>query len=83
MYDPKTWETFPTGTEINPKNGNQLIKRKDDNEASILKRIEEYTEKTLKIVDEQKKEGKVIEIDADWTPEAVHQEIITKLNEIA
>ena len=80
MYDPETWETFPPKTEKNPKTGNKLVTRKDDNEGAILKRIDEFVTKTLKIVEIQKVEGKVIEVNADQTPEDVHQEIIKKLN---
>ena len=58
MYDPETWETFPAGVKINPKNWNELITRKDDNEAAILKRIDEFVTKTVKIVEEQKKKEK-------------------------
>lgn len=80
MYDPKTWETFPSSVVVNPKTGTELIKRKDDNEAAILKRIDEYTIKTLPIVEIQKNEGKVIEINADQTPEDVYSEIVKKLS---
>jgi adenylate kinase family enzyme len=65
---------------VNPKTGTELIKRKDDNEAAILKRIDEYTIKTLPIVEIQKNEGKVIEINADQTPEDVYSEIVKKLS---
>lgn len=56
MYNPNTGETFPTGTTHDPETGDELIKRKDDNEASILKRIEEYINQTLPIVEVQKEE---------------------------
>lgn len=80
MYDPETWETFPWWITINPKNWNELIKRKDDNETAILKRIDEFMTKTVQIAKLQKEEWKVIEINADQTPEEVHQEIIKKLS---
>lgn len=80
MYNPKTGETFMAGTEIDPKTGDTLEKRKDDNEASILKRIEEFVNQTLPIVEIQKQEGRVIEIDADQPIEAVFRELENKLN---
>jgi len=56
MYNPNTWETFPTGTLTDPETGDELIKRKDDNEDSILKRIEEYMNNTLPTAEKQEKE---------------------------
>jgi len=79
MYNPKTWETFPSGTSFDPKTWDELIKRKDDNEASILKRIEEFTNNTLPIVAIQKQEGRVIEVNANQDIESVFTEIEEKL----
>lgn len=79
MYDPKTWETFPNWTTKNPNNWNELIKRKDDNEESILKRIDEFINNTLPTALEQEKEWKVIRVNADQSIENVEKELITKL----
>ncbi|MDA9128863.1 nucleoside monophosphate kinase [Candidatus Gracilibacteria bacterium] len=79
MYNPKTGETFPSGTETDPKNGDELIQRKDDNEESILKRIEEYVKNTLPIVEAQKQEGRVIELNADQAILDVFAELEKKL----
>ncbi len=79
MYNPSTGETFPTGTTHDPETGDELIKRKDDNEASILKRIEEYVNQTLPIVEIQKQEWRVIHINADQAIEDVFIEIESKL----
>lgn len=79
MYDPITWETFLSGTTHNPVTGTELIKRADDNEASIMTRINAFVEKTLPVVDIQKSEWRVIEIDADQSVEQVAEEIKTKL----
>lgn len=80
MFDHVTWETFPSGTLINPKNWNKLVKRDDDkDEASILKRIEAFEELTLPIVEIQKKENKVIQINADQSIEDVSFELLSKL----
>ena len=79
MYNPKTGETFPSHISIDPTTWDELIKRKDDNEASILKRIDEFMTQTLSVVEEQRKEGKVIDINADQPVEDVAKEIKEKL----
>jgi adenylate kinase len=79
MYNSKTWETFASGTIIDSKTGDILEKRKDDNEAGILKRIEEFVNKTLPIVAEQKAEWKVIEINADQSVNDVFADLENKL----
>lgn len=76
MFDPKTWETFPAWTISNPKTWETLVKRDDDkSESAILKRISEYEEKTLPIVEIQKNEWKVIEVNAAWSIEEVSENI--------
>lgn len=79
MYDPETQETFRAGTSHNPKTWNTLVKRKDDNEDSVLKRINLFVSDTLPIVELQKAEGKVISINADQSVEEVEKEIKEKL----
>lgn len=79
MFNQTTGETFPYGTTHDPKSGEELIQRKDDNEESILKRIEEYTTKTLPILKLQKEEGKVVEVNADQAIETVAAELKEKL----
>lgn len=79
MYDPLTGETFISTTTHNPKTGTLLIKRADDNEASILTRINAFVDYTLPVVEAQKKEWKVVEINADQSIEAVFAEIEKKL----
>jgi len=79
MFNQTTGETFPYGTTHDPKTNEKLIQRKDDNEESILKRIDEYVTKTLPIIEIQKNEGKVIEIDADQAIEKVASDLAEKL----
>jgi len=55
MYDKETGETFPAGTLINPKNGNKLQKRTDDEEQAINTRIKLFYDVTMPIVEEYKK----------------------------
>jgi len=82
MCDPETWETFTSDTLINPNNWNKLIKRQDDNEKSILERINQYITYTIPILEIQKKEWKVIEIDADMSPEDVYKELFWKIQDM-
>ena len=79
MYNPKTGETFPAGTEIDPKTGDKLIKRSDDEENAIRQRIKEFYEKTMPVVQQYEKEGRLIKINANQPIEEVTKEIITKL----
>ncbi len=79
MYNSKTWETFPSNIKIDPETWDELIKRKDDNEESILKRIDEYMNNTLPTANIQKNEWKVIEINADQAIENVAKEMVEKL----
>lgn len=79
MFNPKTGETFPTGTTIDPKTWDELIQRADDNEVGILKRIDLYREVTLPIVEEQIQEGRVIEVNANQDVASVFAELETKL----
>ncbi len=79
MYNPNTWETFPSHVKIDPTTWDELIKRKDDNEESILKRIEEFTNNTLPTAKIQIKEWRVIEINADQSIEEVWNEMVKKL----
>ena len=80
MYNPKTWETFPAWTTIDPKTGDKLIKRPDDKEEVIKQRIKEFYKKTLPLVEIYKKEWKLITINANQSVEKVTEEIISKLN---
>ncbi len=79
MYNPNTWETFPAGTTTDPETGDELIKRKDDNEASILKRIDEYMNNTLPTAKKQMEEGIVVTINADQAIQDVANEMVEKL----
>ncbi len=79
MFDPDTQETFMSWTTTNPKTGNKLIKRHDDNEKSILTRIGAFVRDTLPVVEIQKKQWKVIEVNADQSVEKVFSELEKKL----
>lgn len=79
MYDPLTGDTFPFGTEVNPKNGNKLEKRADDNNEAILKRISDFFDKTLPLVDWYKQEWKLIKINANQEIDGVYEDLINNL----
>lgn len=79
MYNPKTGETFPSWVIVDPETWDELIKRKDDNETSILKRIDEFMNNTLPTAEKQKLEWKVISINADQLIEDVAKEMVEKL----
>ena len=79
MYDPLSWETFLSWPLVNPVTWTKLEKRKDDNEASILKRIDEFMNNTLPTAMKQEQEGRVIRINADQNVESVFKELVTKL----
>lgn len=79
MYDPISWETFLSWIIVNPVTWTKLEKRKDDNEASILKRIDEFMNNTLPTAMKQEKEGKVIRINANQDVKNVFNELVTKL----
>jgi adenylate kinase len=54
--------------------------RSDDTEAGITKRFEEYRNNTLPIIDYLKSKGIPIhQIDGDQDPQAVHNDIVAKL----
>jgi len=79
MYNPKTGETFPAWTTIDPKTGDELIKRPDDEENAIKQRIKEFYEKTLPVVELYQQEWRLIKINANQPIEEVTKEIIEKL----
>ena len=79
MYNPKTGATYPAGTEYDPKTGDKLIKRTDDEEEAIKQRIKEFFEKTMPVVEEYEKEWKLIKVNAKQSIDDVTNEIISKL----
>jgi len=80
MYDKETGETFPSWSEINPKNWNILVKRDDDkDENAILTRIQEFQNQTLPIVEIQREEWKVVDVNADQAVNEVYKELAEKV----
>jgi adenylate kinase len=80
MYDKSTGETFQGWITHNPKTWEELVKRDDDkDESAILKRISEFEEKTLPIVELQRAENRVTNVNADQSIENVAKELKEKL----
>ena len=79
MYNPKTGETFMSGVTIDPETWDELVKRADDEEEAILKRIKLYVDLALPLIEEYKKEGILIEVNADQAVEDVFIELEEKL----
>jgi len=75
MYNSNTGETFPSGIEIDPKTWDKLIKRKDDNEESIMTRINSFVGTTLPVVEQQRQEWRLLEVNADQSIAAVLKDI--------
>lgn len=76
--DPETGETFPENFSgnINPKTGNALVTRKDDNAEAIEKRIEWSLAESLPLIEIWKKDGyRVFHVDADRHIDDVFAEI--------
>ncbi len=79
--DSITGEVFPASFvgDTNPRTGNPLTVRKDDNIESIRNRIEYSTQETLPIIAEWEKQGRIVHhINANQSVETIHS-IITSL----
>ena len=79
MYNPKTWETFPAWTLLDPKTKDKLVKRADDEEKAILKRIKLYVDLAIPLIEEYKKQWNLIEVNAEQSIEDVFSELEEKL----
>ncbi len=79
MYNPSTGETFMAGVTTDPNTWEDLIQRDDDVEEAIIKRIDLYVERALPLLDEYRKQGNLIEINADQSIDKVFAELTEKL----
>lgn len=79
MYDPITGDTFSAWTLVHPTNNTPLVKRADDEETAINKRIELFYKVTLPIVEIYRKEWKLIEVNALGSIEEISQRIEKQL----
>lgn len=60
--------------------GTKLVQREDDQPDRIKSRLQEYNRTIAPILEEYRNRGILIEIDASPSIEAIHQELIAKLN---
>ncbi len=59
--------------------GGKLIQRDDDTEYAVKRRLDIFKEETIKVVDYFRKQGNLIEIDGEGSPEEVFQLVIKEL----
>ena len=69
-----------TPDAICPRCGAHLERRYDDNPQTVETRINRFIRETIPVVNEFKKEGKVVTINAELDKQAVFNEIIKKLD---
>lgn len=62
------------------KCGGELIRREDDYEEAILKRLEVYNTETKEVLDYLRDKGILYEIDAEGSPDEVFEKIKTRLS---
>lgn len=81
--DPETGETFPENFigNTNPKTGNPLVVRVDDNEEAVSKRIQWSINESLPLIDIWEKDGYTVHrIDANRDIEIVFADIYQIIN---
>jgi len=61
------------------KCGSPVIQRDDETEAAIAKRLSTYEEKTAPLVDYYRREGLLVEINGNLSPEKVFDELMTAI----
>ena len=61
------------------KDGGKLVRRDDDRPEAIRKRLEEYNNSIAPILEEYKRRGILIEIDASPSIEEIHKEVLRVL----
>jgi adenylate kinase len=59
--------------------GGELVQRKDDKPQAIKKRLEKYYQETKPVIELIKSKMPVYEIDADDTPQSIHEKIVEYL----
>lgn len=79
MYNPRTGETFPAWTVVDPFTGEKLVKREDDKIEYIIQRIKDFYQKTYPVIQEYEKENRIIKINASAKVEKVKEELIKKI----
>ncbi len=65
----------PQKQDVCDKCGSELYQRDDDKEATVVKRLEEYDEKTAPLIDYYEKQGIVKKVDGQQSISAVEKDI--------
>lgn len=75
--DPATGEIYNLTTDVPPNSvdASKLIHREDDKPDAIRRRLQLYREKTMPLVNELKKETKVVEVDGERPIEEIQKEL--------
>lgn len=75
--DPETGKIYNLITDLPPDgiDVSKLVQRDDDKSEAIEKRLKIYREETGRLIDELRKETKVIEIDGERTIEAIAEDL--------
>ncbi|MFC1496999.1 adenylate kinase family protein, partial [Verrucomicrobiota bacterium] len=60
--------------------GGELYQRTDDQEATIMNRLNVYNEQTESLVQHYQKQGLLVQVDADRTVDEIADEVISILN---
>lgn len=59
--------------------GGDLVQREDDTEEAVNRRLEIFNTETIEVIDYFKKQGKLVEIDGEGSPQEVFQLILEAL----
>ena len=62
--------------------GGELFQRKDDNPETVSKRLNVYHKQTAPLIEYYTKKGLIFNVDGGASPEAVYQQIATKLDSL-